>query len=290
MIPLDWPDRIRSEFHAAHGITWHLQRTGRPAATAPTFLLVHGTAGSTHSWAGVAPRLAEHGHVVNIDLPGHGFTQVSANAERTYHPFALAGMAEQLHQLLESLSIKPTVVVGHSAGVSVLLRMAVNGWLTPQRIVGVCPALVPPPDWYVSLVAPMLGALLERDAVADTAARLAAGTTIIERMLGSTGSTLTAEQLARYKTLCSRPAHVHAAISMMARWDLPALFRDIGPLRIPVHLLAARRDRWIPLGSLSRAVERIPGVTLHVEEGGHLLPEERPEVVVREILRESITN
>jgi pimeloyl-ACP methyl ester carboxylesterase len=68
---------------------------------------------------------------------------------------------------------------------------------------------------------------------------------------------------------------------MMSRWDLPSLFRDIGVLRVPVQLIAARNDRWIPLTSLRRALERIPGVELVVEEGGHLLPEERPEVVIR---------
>jgi magnesium chelatase accessory protein len=284
MIPLDWPGRNRSEFHAVDGITWHLQRTGRPALDAPTILLVHGTGGSTHSWAPVAAQLAEHSHVVSVDLPGHAFTTVDPAAERQQSPYALAGMAQALHRLLHKLDIAPTIVVGHSAGVSVLLRMTVDGLLSPQRVVGVCPALVPPPAWYVALIAPVLGAVLETDAVATTTARLAAGTALITRMLGSTGSTLTAEQLARYRFLCSRPAHVHAAISMMARWDLPALFRDIGTLRTPVQLLAARGDRWIPLSSLSRAVERIPGVTLHVEEGGHLLPEERPEVVVQSIL------
>jgi pimeloyl-ACP methyl ester carboxylesterase len=51
-----------------------------------------------------------------------------------------------------------------------------------------------------------------------------------------------------------------------------------------VQLIAGRQDRWIPLASLSRAVERIPGVSLAVEEGGHLLPEEKPEVIVRALL------
>jgi magnesium chelatase accessory protein len=244
---------------------------------------VHGTGGSTHSWAAITPALAPHYHIVNVDLPGHGFTHVPATVERDRNPFSLAGMARLLHQLLAELGVTPHTVVGHSAGVSVLLRMVVDGFMAPTRIVGICPALVPPPAWYVALVAPMLGLVLESDTVANSTARLAAGTRLIERMLGSTGSPLTAEQLARYRTLCAQPAHVHAAIAMMSRWDLPSLFRDIGVLRTPVRLIAGRQDRWIPVASLSRAVERIPGVSLAIEEGGHLLPEERPEVVVREL-------
>lgn len=283
IIPPDWPDRHGSALHPRQGITWHLQRTGRPAFEAPTLLLVHGTGGSTHSWAGVTPALGRDFHIVNVDLPGHGFTQVAPEAERELNPFALAGMARQLGGLLHDLGIRPHLVAGHSAGVSVLLRMIIDGAITPQGVVGICPALVPPPAWYVALVAPVLGAVLETDAVAGTTARLAAGTRLIERMLDTTGSPLTAEQAARYRALCTRPAHVHAAIAMMARWDLPALFRDSGVLHTPVHLVAARGDRWIPLASLRRAVERLPGVTLTVEDGGHLLPEERPEVVVQAI-------
>ena len=283
LIPPDWPDRRGSAFHPLHGITWHVQRTGRPAGEAPTLLLIHGTGGSTHCWSGLTPDLGLDFHVVSVDLPGHGFTTVSPEAERALNPFALAGMARQLGGLLHDLGIRPQLVAGHSAGVSVLLRLIVDGGIAPQGVVGICPALVSPPDWYVALVAPVIGAVLETDTVAGTTARLAAGTRLIERLLSTTGSPLTAGQAARYRALCSRPAHVHAAITMMSRWDLPALFRDIGVLRTPVHLVAARGDRWIPLASLRRAVERIPGVTLTVEDGGHLLPEERPEVVAQAI-------
>ena len=280
MIPLDWPLRDHSEFHMLDGLTWHVQRSGLPADAAPTVLLMHGTGGSTHSWAGVVPALHGHYHVVNIDLPGHGFTEVPAPVERARNPYSLAGMSRLLHALLDGIGVRPQVVVGHSAGVSVLLRMVLDGYLAPARLLGVCPALVPPPAWYVALIAPVLGRVLETDAVAGTTARLAAQTRLIAHMLASTGTTLTAPQAARYRQLCSRPAHVHAAIAMMARWDLPALFRDMGVLRTPVQLIAARGDRWIPLAPLRRAVARIPGMTLTVEEGGHLLPEERPEVIV----------
>lgn len=283
-IPSDWPSQRWSEIHVLEGISWHVQRSGADPAQRPTILLVHGTGGSTHSWAAITPALAAHCHVVNVDLPGHGFTHVPATVERARNPYTLGGMAQLLHRLLAALGVAPHTVVGHSAGVPVLLRMVVDGHIAPTRVLGVCPALVPPPAWYVALIAPMLGLVLERDVVANSTARLAAGTRLIERMLASTGSPLTAEQLARYRQLCSRPEHVHAAIAMMSRWDLPALFRDIGVLRTPVQLIAGRQDRWIPLASLSRAVERIPGVSLAVEEGGHLLPEEKPEVIVRALL------
>lgn len=279
--PDHWPDRAFSTWVPVDGIDWHVQRQG----AGPTLLLVHGTGGATASWAGVTAALAPHFDVIAVDLPGHGFTHVSADVERARDPFALTGMARELGSLLRMLDVQPALAAGHSAGISVLLRMTLDGQLAPDRLVGFCPALVAPPAWYVALIAPLLGAVVERERFAREGARLAAATGLVRRMLASTGTALTPAQLARYATLCAMPTHVHAALTMMARWDLPALYRDIHRLTIPLELIAARGDRWIPLPSLSRAVARIPGVTLHAEDGGHLLIEERPEVVVQRLRR-----
>ncbi|MFN9204748.1 MAG: alpha/beta fold hydrolase [Gemmatimonas sp.] len=193
-------------------------------------------------------------------------------------------MARAVGEVLTALGERPVVAAGHSAGLSVLLRMTVDGLMTPQRLVGFCPALIAPPAWYVAFVAPLLGFLVESGPVADGAARLASGTRLVEQMLASTGSRLTEAQRARYRALCATPEHVHAALTMMSRWDLPALRRDLGSLRASVHLVAARGDRWIPVGPLERAARGMPGMTWQVEDGGHLLPEERPEVVTQTLV------
>lgn len=275
-LPIDWPDRASSEFVHLDGLRWHVQRQG----TGPTLLLVHGTGGGTHSWAALTTALAAHFHLVSVDLPGHAFTHVPPEVERAHNPFALASMARLLGHLLETLGERPRYAMGHSAGITVLLQMALDGVIAPERLIGVCPALVAPPAWYITLIAPVVGALVERAAVAASGARLAAGTAIVERMLASTGTPLTPAQLARYRLLCTKPSHIHAALTMMARWDLPALYRELHALRVPLHLIAARNDRWIPVGSLTRAVQGIPGMTMQVEEGGHLLPEEKPDRIV----------
>lgn len=247
--------------------------------------MLHGTGGSTHSWAAVTRHLAPHARVIAVDLPGHGFTHVPADIERAGSPYTIAAMAERLGALLTVLDETPTIAVGHSAGAAVLLRMTLDGTLAPRQLIGVCPALVAPPAWYVTLLAPLVGAFVEQPLVAATAAQLALATRVVQQVLASTGSALTSEQLARYQRLCSRPEHVHAALAMMARWDLPALQRDWHALRTPLHLIAGRNDRWIPRAALERAVQGIPGMTWQVEEGGHLLPEERPDVAVAAIQR-----
>lgn len=244
-------------------------------------LLVHGTGGSTHSWAGCASALARSFTVISTDLPGHGFTFVPSAVERTRNVYTIDGMARALQALLDALCLQPVVAVGHSAGVPVLLRMALDRGIAPRRIVGLCAALVAPPAWYVSLIAPIIGPVVETDAVALSAATLAAGTGIVRMMLESTGSPLTLEQRARYELLCRMPTHVHAALAMMARWDLPTLMRDLATLETPLEIVAGRSDRWVPEAPLRRAVVSVRGATYRVEAGGHLLMEENPERAAR---------
>lgn len=193
-------------------------------------------------------------------------------------------MAAAVAALLDALEARPAVVAGHSAGVPLLLRLALDGAIAPARLVGVCPALVPPPALYDATLAAPLGALVTAPSVARGGAWLARRTGLIASMLASTGSPLTPAQRDRYARLSADPARVHAALAMMARWGLPGLLREAHRVRCPVTLLAGARDRWVPLPALRRAVDRfLPQAALAVAPGGHLLPEEDPARVVAAI-------
>lgn len=252
-------------------------------------LLVHGTGGSTHSWEDAAQSLSTSHTVVAIDLPGHGFTTRTPSAGRPDRDqaYSLTGMAAALGGLLRTLALSPTLAAGHSAGVPVLMQLVLDGHIAPARIVGFNPALVPPPQLYVSLLAPILGAIVETDAVAQSGAWLARATSVVDLMLNSSGSTLTAEQLARYRWLCERPEHVHAALTMMSRWDLPQLLRDAHALRVPLDLIGGTRDRWVPSQALARVVERMPMARFDTVDAGHLIPDERPDAVIESLMRAS---
>lgn len=275
-MPSDWPGRDQSQVVALNGVRWHLQRAGH----GPTILLVHGTGGSTHSWTPIFNELCRTNDVVAIDLPGHGFTHVPPDIAQRDNSFAIDGMARGVSALLRHLQLHPVLACGHSAGVPVLMQLALDGAIAPAKLVGCNPALVAPPAFYTTLIAPLVGALVERDTVAETGAWLARGTGLVELMLRSSGTPLSEPQLARYRWLCERPGHVHAALTMMSRWDLPRLMRDAQALRVPVELIGGTRDRWVPPEPLARAVERLPMATLRMESAGHLLPEEMPRVVI----------
>jgi magnesium chelatase accessory protein len=266
------------------GIRWNLRREGQ----GPLLLLLHGTGGSLHGWDRCLPLLAPHYTVLRLDLPGHGGSRLAPSrppgAAPHHDPFSLRGMADAVGALLAAMDARPVVVAGHSAGFPLALRLVLDGAIAPARLVGICPALVPPPALLAATLGAPMAALATTDLMARGGAWMARHTGVVPTLLGTTGSTLPpeaeAQAAAHYAALCADPAHVHAALAMMARWTLRPLLEAAHAVRPPITLVAGTRDRWVPLPALHRAVRRyLPQAFLHELPGGHLLPEEAPVVV-----------
>lgn len=270
-----WPNRESSRFVDCDGLRWHVQRAGR----GPDLLLLHGTGSATHSWAGLLPRLATRFRVIAPDLPGHGFTP-APRAEL----LTLPGMAAALGRLLTTLDASPTLVVGHSAGAAVALRMAIDEAIAPRLLIGLNPALVPPPAAYRLLFAPFVHRLATSAFVARTAASLAARPAIVDSLLRSTGSALNPEQRGLYRTFFRSVQHNHDVLTMMTEWSLTDLERDLPRVPCPVLLVTGTDDAWIPRRLLQAIARRMPRCTLQSLTGGHLLHEELPAAVASVIL------
>ncbi|HET7788280.1 MAG TPA: alpha/beta hydrolase [Myxococcales bacterium] len=78
--------------------------SGRP------IVLVHGLGGSHANWLAVAPRLAAYGHVVALDLAGHGRTPSLGRTARVGKNRVLLG------RFLEAVARAPALLMGNSMG------------------------------------------------------------------------------------------------------------------------------------------------------------------------------
>src|SRR5689334_8517196 len=85
------------------------------AGSGPTIALLHGLGGAASNWALVAPALARRSRVVVPDLPGHGGSSALPAPVETLDPYA---------DRVAALLAEPAVVVGHSLGAVVALRLA----------------------------------------------------------------------------------------------------------------------------------------------------------------------
>lgn len=267
----DWPNREASRFVRVANVRWHVQDLGQ----GPALLFVHGTGASTHSWRGLAPRLAARFRVIAPDLPGHGFTRIIGDDR-----LSLPGMARSLDQLLRALDVRPAVAAGHSAGAAILLRMCLDGRIAPAGLVSLNGALLPF-DGLAGRVFPLMANLLFLNPVTPRVFAWRAGDrSRVERLIRDTGSRLDREGIDLYQRLFRSPRHVASALGMMVGWKLDTLLGDLPRLQTPLVLVVGANDRAVPPATSRRVQELVSGAELvSLPDLGHLAHEERPAVV-----------
>ncbi len=274
----DWPNREHSRFVDTGSIRWHVQVMGE----GPPLLLLHGTGAATHSWRGLAPILAEHFTIVAPDLPSHGFTK-----GRPYGGLTMPAVAHAIGDLMRTLDLSPRLIVGHSAGAAIALRMALDGEADPAAIVGLDAALLPFPGLASKLFPAMAKLLFVNPLAPHLFANMARMSGETARFLKrSTGSSIDAAGVAFYERLFRSPAHIGGAITMMAEWDLATFKRDLSRVRTPLLLVHGEQDASIPMAKAHEAAALIEGAKVIGMAGlGHLAHEERPEHVAAIILK-----
>lgn len=273
----DWPNRDASHFIHASGMVWHVQQFFAAGADAPLILLLHGTGSSSHSWRDVAPALARHARVLVPDLPGHAFTTMpSPSSEQS-----LPGMARRVQQLLEALKLSPALIVGHSAGAAIGARMVLDGGVRPAALVSLNGAFIGFGGLAGALFSPLAKLLATGTMAARLFARQAQDASFVSRLVRGTGSTLDASGMRLYARLLQCPAHVRAALAMMAHWDLAALGRELPQLQLPVWLVGAGNDLTVPAMQIAQVAAQLPQVEQVLWPVlGHLAHEESPSQCV----------
>ncbi len=100
----------------------HVEVSGsRPGPGVPTFLLIHGYGANTFTWRYWAPRLAQRGHVLSIDMKGFG--RAAKPDDGRYTP---ADHSEPVYQLIRERDLRRLTIVGHSLGGGVTLMTALR--------------------------------------------------------------------------------------------------------------------------------------------------------------------
>ena len=286
-----WPHRQHSRFVQAAGLRWHVQQFESALPDAPTALLLHGTGASTHSWRGLAPLLAPHFKVVSLDLPGHAFTDMPPGGSNSLQ-MSLPGMARAIGELLGVIEVSPTLMIGHSAGAAIAVRMALDGNAAPERILSINGALQPLGGLAGQVFSPVAKLMSALPFVPSLFSWQAAQPSVLQKLMDSTGSKLDAEGMALYGQLVSNPGHAAGALGMMANWDLPQLAIDLPRLKTPLSLMVGSNDQTVPPRQAARLVALWPAASAAPQPQlttlpglGHLAHEERPDLVASHILK-----
>ncbi|MEJ0059829.1 MAG: alpha/beta hydrolase [Terricaulis sp.] len=148
-----WPALGR--FIDIERVRTHVHEAGDKAA--PRILLLHGASANLRElWSPLAPALIDRHHVIAFDRPGYGY---SARPRRGAEK--LASQARMTARVLEEAGEGPTLIVAHSLGAAVALRVAIDRPDLVKGLVLVAPASHPYPGnnaWWARLAAsPVLG-------------------------------------------------------------------------------------------------------------------------------------
>lgn len=243
------------------------------AGEGPLIVLVHGFGGAASNWTLVAPHLVGLGRVVIPDLPGHGGSTAFPAPPETVDPFA-----ERVASLLDG---KRAVVVGHSLGGAVALRLAVR---RPELVRGL----------VVAGCAGISSSSREAERLLMLASMLRVGKKISRwrRQIGRS-TFLRTLAFGGISTSDPRALSARAVDGFLAG---SALYTDIGSagralvrteprlelelVRAPVLVLHGVRDRQVPLEDAFEYARRLRAPLRTIADCGHLLIGERPDAVV----------
>ncbi|WP_424966082.1 alpha/beta fold hydrolase BchO [Dinoroseobacter sp. S375] len=269
-----WPHAEASRFLRVTPHQWHVQVMGQ----GPTLLLLHGAGASLHSFADLMTALAPRYRVVAVDLPGHGFT-TKGGSQRA----GLAAVSTDLAALLRREDLLPQGIIGHSAGAAVGLDLIDKLPEPPRGFIALNGAFAEF-DGVAGWLFPMLAKLL---ALNPFTSLVFANTTTprsVAQLITATGSELSERQLMLYYRLVRDRAHVSGALAMMSQWDLRPLGKKMPGIDTPALLLTGARDKAVAPAVSEDAARKLPRAeTRCLPHLGHLMHEERPDLIAAEI-------
>jgi len=251
--------------------------TTDPGEGTPTVLL-HGQPGNGGDWEPVSSRLRSRLRVLAPDRPGYGRTGGSAAG--------FGGNADAVVALLDRLGIESAVLAGHSWGTGVALATAIRYPHRVRALVLIAPVSPNLPSAAVDrlFAHPLLGPPATWLAFGLVGATLALPPA--RRLAASTVPALSAEQVAATAARW-RSGSVWRSFHAEQRaliGELPTLAPGLASIEQPVTVLSGTRDRVAPPAHAKDLIRALPNARLVEAEGaGHMLPQQRPELVAEAI-------
>jgi pimeloyl-ACP methyl ester carboxylesterase len=242
-----------------------------PEAGGPAIVMVHGLMGQLRNFShSLAGRLAADHRVILVDRPGWGHSLLDGPRP------GIAAQAGMIAALIEQLGLDRPLLVGHSMGGAVSLALGLD---RPELVRGL--ALIAPLTQVVETVPPPFKGLLAPPALRpllawtvavpvglrkgpETAAAIFAPDPVPADFALAGGGALAL----RPKSYMAGSFEIRAAPAEMA-----ALVPHYGEMRVPVAILYGRADAVLdPALNGEKTAAEIPGATLELIEGGHMLP------------------
>ncbi|RYY95024.1 MAG: alpha/beta hydrolase [Alphaproteobacteria bacterium] len=263
-------DVAQMNFVEAAGVHTHVETWGEGA---PVFL-IHGASSHIGTWKPtIVPMLKGEFRVAAYDRPGMGYT-----TDRPAGADTLAMQARVAADVIEQLGLKKPIVVAHSWGGAVALRLALDRPDLVSGLVLIAPVAYEWPggvDWYNYWSANPLSGWLFNNVIAQPFA----GVAVTDGMRGAFAPNtppqgwLTAAEV----SLAARPQSLRANGEdlVAAKREVAAQQARYAEIKIPVAILVGDGDRVVsPTIHAMKLAQTLPNARIDVVAGAGHLPHE----------------
>ena len=245
------------------GVRLHYRRQGPQSG--PAIVLLHGYSDSSLSFTRIMPLLPPEQRVIAVDLRGHG------DSDRPADGYRMHDLAADVIQMMDALNVPSAVVVGHSMGSFVAQALVERA---PRRVSGLVllgSAPVPVNDTMSELRATV--AAFTDDLVDAAFVREFQYSTIAQPV----PDTFMEAAIANSRRM---PAAIWKKVISGMMDYRPALPRST----VRTLVLGGTRDAVFSVSEQTALAQQYPFARLRlIDDVGHTLHWEQPEVFVREL-------
>lgn len=242
---------------------------------APTLVLLHGFLSSSFSYRTLFPMLSKDFNVISVDSPPFGYSGKSSRFAYSHQ-----NIASTLLAFLDALDIRKCILIGHSMGGQICLYMLKNRPEIADK------AVLLSSSGYL----PKSGRILRYASFIPYFPK------VVKRWLEKSGIEANLQNVVYNKELIDDEMRqgylqpflnddIFKALARMVRdreGDLSE--KDLHEIETKCLLLWGKHDRVVPLNIGKRLHGDLKNSELIVlEDTGHLIPEEKPELVYRYI-------
>ena len=247
-------------------------------------LMIHGLGENLLTWQKILNRLPQENYrFLLVDLPGHG----QSTAERM-GKYSHRHLAQQLIEFLDTLSIKKVIIIGHSLGGNLALRMAL---LHPERVQALF--LISPAVFSVHGV-PLSSLIFANPLLRTGIISIANKTLRSEIKLTKTlqdavfdKNIIDQDLIERIvKPILRNPKSGLALYYYLRDSSRNHVFPDLKSLTLPIFIMSGREDSWVKISEIRRLNASLNNVTfLEIYQCGHMPQEEKPDEVVKQLIK-----
>ncbi|HEU5139622.1 MAG TPA: alpha/beta hydrolase [Bacillales bacterium] len=242
---------------------------------AGTLVLIHGYLSSTFSFRQLIPLLTQTYSVLALDLPGFGKSENSKA-----FTYSMANYGKLILSFMKRMQIDRAALVGHSMGGQVALQAVKQA---PEQVTGLVLLassgyLKPFNRWLVSAsYLPFFTWIVRREFEKRSAEQ-------ILREVVYDPSTIDTAMIEGYVQPMGATGFYRSLLGLLRKHGGDLTSEELKTIHTPTLLIWGREDRIVPLTIGERLVSDLPTASLNVYElTGHLLPEEKPQEVFRDI-------